>query len=176
MYYQLISQEYKPNTLYYGPGLSGPLYVAEQPETSEANLGFLVYAEQDERCSKLEEAMNLSKVFQEAGQCLDVIGVEEDVDEVDTSNIGFLGFDVLIGKNYSMLGWELRWTEQQKKDNPLLELLESCFRPRLTRYGLVADLYSATLLLECMKLVLANEDGLAYAHIKAVTLCYKDTK
>ena len=138
-------------------------------------MGFLFYAEQDERCSRLEEAINLSKVFKEAGQHLDIIGVEENISEANINDIGFLGFDILIGRNYSMLGWGLYWTEEQKNGNPLLELVESCFRPKLTRSGLVADLYNATLLLKCMRLALANEDGLAYAYIKAVTLCYKDT-
>jgi hypothetical protein len=142
MYYQLLGQpmSFSPSS-YRGTSRAGPAYQEGLPESAEPNCAFLEYSRQGEKLDSRDQALQLAAVFRQAGQVLDVIGIEDATASPSALEEGQLGFDISLCGWYSLLSWGLTWSgdvQPPAQVRPLLALVERYFRPRLNAHGLFA--------------------------------------
>jgi hypothetical protein len=164
MYYQLLGQTMPFSPPHYrGTYRAGPAYVEGLPDSAIPNRAFLQYSRQGEKLDSRDLALQLAAVFRQAGQALDVIGIEEATCSPPAAVEGQLGFDVSLGGWYSLLSWGLTWSgdvQPPAQVRPLLALIERYFRPRLNAHGLFARWEDARFFLDVTENLSALVPGL----------------
>jgi len=137
------------NLNYRGTYRPGPTYMQILPADAPVNKLWMQESGPmpNESFPSLEEAAAIQSTYAKMGFALDLV-IIMGKDEIPPENLSpqFLGYDISHDSGYSLLSWDLNFSEPaaeffhqryQPIYQPLLLLIERYFRPRLNSYRLL---------------------------------------
>ena len=133
---------------YRGTYRPGPTYIDALPEDSPINQLWMNETDLmiSDPFTNLEDAKRIQDIYAQAGFGFDLVMVLQNEEQPpDDPRLRFLGYDLSHVSGYSLLSWDLNFSEpapeffhQRDKPvyRPLLLLIQIYFRPRLNSYRL----------------------------------------